>query len=470
MDVKGRQVTVTEAAALVRSRDTLTCGFVSGQPAGILDALGARDDLEDVVLYTGLLAAPYTLLSKPGVRVLSGFFGPIERMARAAGARIEFLPGDFHGLERLALRMKPRVVMAVTTPPDAEGWMSFGTHAGAAYAPFLQAAHAPDRLAIAEVNPRMPRVAGLPELGGHRVHVDQVDAWCVHEADLFTLPDEPASTTEAAIAAHVARVVEEGSTLQFGIGAVPNEIARILAGGPLGDFGIHTEMISDGVMQLHRAGKVTNRKGLYDGVSVATFALGSADLYRWLDANPEVRMLPVSATNEPSLLRRLRRFVSVNGALTVDLFGQVAADHVGGRQYSGVGGAESFVMGAGEAPGGKSLLCLKSTATVGGRAISTIVPELPGGTLVTTPRHHVQYVVTEHGAVDLSPLGDRARAEALIGIAHPDFRDALRVARPGRRDRAHRTADARGASPIAPPRPAAPPAVCHPWHAPRSQA
>ena len=201
----------------------------------------------------------------------------------------------------------------------------------------------------------MPRIAGLPELGDNRVHVSEVDAWTTYDAPLFELPDVPPSAEELAIADRVTALVGEGSTLQFGIGGVPTEIAHRLAAGALGDFGIHTEMISDGVMALHEAGKVTNQKGLYDGVSVATFTLGSDRLHRWLDGNPTVRMLPVSATNEPSLLRRLRSFVSVNGCLSIDLFGQVAADHIGGRQYSGVGGGESFVMGASEAPGGKSI-------------------------------------------------------------------------------------------------------------------
>jgi acyl-CoA hydrolase len=350
-------------------------------------------------------------------------------MARAAGARVDFLPGDFHGLERLALVHQPRVVLAVTTPPDADGWMSFGTHAGATYRPFVQAARDPARLAIAEANPRMPRVRGLPEHGENRVHVSEVDAWTTHEAPLLELPDAPPTAEELAIADHVMPLVRDGATLQFGIGAVPTEIARRLAAGRSGDFGIHTEMISDGVMALHEAGKVTNRrKGLYDGVSVATFALGGGALYRWLDDNPVVRMLPVAATNDPAVLHGLRDFVSVNACLSIDLFGQVAADHVGGRQYSGVGGGESFVMGAGEAPGGTSVLCLKSTATVHGTRISTIVAALPAGTLVTTPRHHVQWVATEHGAVDLSYLSDVERARALVAIAHPDHRAALAAA------------------------------------------
>jgi acyl-CoA hydrolase len=428
-----REISIAEAAGLIAPRDTVLCGFVSGQPKGILGALGARTDLEDVELSTGILAEPYALLQHQNIRVRSGFFGPIERMARAAGARVEFLPGDFHGLERLALVTKPRVVLAVTTPPDAEGWLSFGTHAGAAYRPFVEAARDPARLAIAEVNPHMPRVDGIPELGRNRIHLSEVDAWTTHDSPLLELPDVPAAPEELAIADHVVGLIASGSTLQFGIGAVPNEIASRLATGPLGDFGIHTEMISDGVMRLHDAGKVANRKGLYDGVSVATFALGSGALYRWLDGRREVRMLPVSATNDPALLQRLRRFVSVNACLCVDLFGQVAADHIGGRQYSGIGGAESFVMGATEAPGGKSILCLRSTAMVGGTRISTIVPEMASGTLVTTPRHHVQWIVTEQGAVDLSLRTDVERAEALIGIAHPDFRDELSrtIRRPG---------------------------------------
>jgi acyl-CoA hydrolase len=423
----GRRLEVAEAARLVRPHDTVLCGFAAGQPVGLLEALGARPDLEEVIVYTGLLIRPFAMLQNPGIRVVSGFFGPIERAARAVGRPIEYLPADFHGLERLALAMKPRVVLAATSPPDADGWLSFGVTAGASFRAFVEAARDPERVALAEVNPRMPRVAGLPELGRNRVHVSEVDGWVEYDTELIALSPTTPSAEESAIAAHATALVEPGSTLQFGIGAVPDEIARRLATGSVGDFGVHTEMIADGVMELHRAGKVTNRKGLYDGVTVATFALGSADLYAWLADNPVVRMLPVSAVNDPALHRRLRRFVSINGALAVDLTGQVAADRIGARQYSGVGGHEAFVTGGSEAPGGKSVLCLKSTVTVAGRRVSRIVSSFPPGTTVTTPRHHVQWVVTEHGAVDLSVLGDRARVGALIGLAHPDFRADLRA-------------------------------------------
>lgn len=422
-----RKTTLEEAVARVRPRDTLLCGFVAGQPAGFLEALGARGDLEEVALYTGLLARPYTLLANPKVRVVSGFFGPVERMAREAGANVGYLPADFNGLEHRAMRLAPRIVLAVTAPPDADGWLSFGLHAGASYRPFVAAMRDPARLAIAEVNPRMPRVGGLPELGGNRVHVSEVDAWYEHATEPVALPAAAPSPEDLAIARHASALVTPGAILQFGIGSIPDEIGRILADGPGGEYGIHTEMISDGVMRLHQAGKVSNRKPLYDGVSVATFALGSAALYAWLDGNPDVRMLPVTAVNELSVLERLDGLVSVNGALAIDLAGQVAADSIGGRQYSGTGGHESFVVGAATAPGGRSLLCLRSTVSVRGERISTIVATFGAGTMVTTPRHHTQYVVTEHGSVDLSVLDDRERPRALIEIAHPGFRDALRA-------------------------------------------
>src|SRR5207249_2695474 len=303
--------------------------------------------------------------------------------------------------------------------------------------PFLEAARDPARLAIAEVNPQMPRIDGIPELGRNRVHLSEVDAWVEHETELVTLPEEPPSPEELAIARRVCDLIPPEAILQFGIGAIPDEIARILAERPAGGFGIHTEMIADGVMRLHQAGKVTNRKPLYDGFTVATFALGSQTLYRWLDGNPSVRILPVTDVNESWVLRQLPRLTSINGALSIDLAGQVAADAVAGRQHSGTGGHESFVSGARAAPDGRSFLCLKSTATVGGRRISTIVSHFGGDTLVTTPRHHVQYVVTEHGAVDLSVLTDTERPRALIALAHPDFRDGLRasLARQGAEER-----------------------------------
>lgn len=423
-----KQLTIDEAVALIRPRDTIATGLATGQAVGLLEGIGRRTDLEYLRLYIGLMIAPYSFLLKPEVHVLSGFFGPIERAARAQGCNVEYVSEDFIGLERLALHLKPRVVLAPTTLPDADGWLSFGAHSGATTRPFLEAAADPNRLAIAEANVHMPRIGGVPAHGDNRVHVSQLDAWVHNDQPMVTLPNAVASSEDIAIAKFVSESIEDGANLQFGIGAIPNEIARILSNGSRGDFGIHTEMISDGCMHLQQSGKVLNRHTLYPGFTVATFALGSQELYDWLDNNPSVRMLPVSAVNDPAAVRNMEKFVSVNGALAVDLLGQVAADYVGGKQYSGVGGHELFVTGAGDAPRGKSFLCLKSTATVADALVSTILPRLPSEIAVTTPRHHVQYVVTEHGVAHIEGLGDRERARALVEIAHPDFRDELRAA------------------------------------------
>ena len=206
-------------------------------------------------------------------------------------------------------------------------------------------------------------------------------------------------------------------------GAVRSE----LAAGTLGGFGIHSEMFTDGLMRLHQAGKVTNaHKGVYDGVSVTTFALGTAELYRWLDGNDEVAFIDVAAVNDPTVIGHNANLVSINGALSVDLYGQVVADSIGGRQISGVGGHEDFVAGAELHLDAHALICLRSTAEVGGRQISRIAGLLPEGSVVSTPRHHTGVVVTEFGAAELMGLTVRERAHALVDIAHPDFRPELR--------------------------------------------
>jgi acyl-CoA hydrolase len=427
-DYQRRLRTPAAAAALLRPADTIAVPIATGQPAAFLAALGERADWTDLVLFGGLFVEPYSVAQRPGVRCISGFYGPVERMMVSAGARLDYLPADFLGWERYARVAKPRVMATNVAPIDERGFFSLGLHAGATFNALLSAAHDTERLAIVEVVRDMPHVYGLGQYGGHRIHVSEVD--CVIESDraAFTLPEVPPADEDAAIAAHVAALIEDGATLQFGIGAIPNRVGQILAAGDKGDLGVHTEMFVDGIMHLHQAGKVSNHKGVFDGFSIATFAAGSAELYRWLHRNPEVRMLPVAEVNDPAIIRRNRRMVSINGALAVDLSGQVMADTIGPRQYSGVGGHELFVIGAHDCPDGKSIIAVRSTATVKGQRVSTIVDALPGGTPVTTPRHHVQYVVTEHGVANLGMLTARERVHALSEIAHPDFRDQLRAA------------------------------------------
>ena len=421
-----------DAAKLVRDRDEIYLPLAPAQPAGLLAALARRERFDDLHVLCALLQERFPLLEHPGVRVTSQFFGHVERDLVRNGVAIDHLTSDFHGLELIARRTRPRVVATTVSPPDEDGFLSFGVHAGATIVPFLEAARDPERVAIAEVNSRMPRTRGLPELGSHHVHCSEVDAIVEHDAELFELSGKFRGDADARIAEHASGLVRDGATLQFGIGGIPNAIARILADGPRGGFGIHTEMLVDGVKLLHDAGKVENRKGVYDGFSVCTFALGSRALYDWAEREESLRFLPVSATNLPSIIGRNRDMISVNAAIMIDLSGQVVADTVAGRQHSGVGGHESFVTGAREADGGTSILCLHATANVHGERRSRIVAELPPGSIVTTPRHQVQWVATENGIANLFGVSRRERAERLIALADPDHRDELRAAARGR--------------------------------------
>jgi acyl-CoA hydrolase len=422
---RARLRTADEVAALVRDTDDILLPLAPAQPIGFLRALGRRERFTELEVWCALLQEPYELLTRPGVRTISQFFGIVERSLRAQGVPIEHVSADFHGLELLAQRIRPRLVASATSPPDVDGYLSFGLHAGASEAAFFEAARDPERLAIAEVNPRMPRTRGLDQYGGHRIHVTEVDAVLEHEQDLLALPESEPSAADRRIAELVGDLVPEGATLQFGIGGVPNEVAKVLANGPRGGFGIHTELLVDGVKLLHDAGKVTNEKGVYDGWSVCTFALGSRALYDWSEREPAVRFLPVSAINLPSVIKRNRRMVSINAAIMIDLSGQVVADTILGRQYSGVGGHESFVTGAREAEDGLSIVCLHSTAEVGGERRTKVVAELPPGSIVTTPRHQVHWVATEHGVANLFGLSDRERERALVQLADPAFRPEL---------------------------------------------
>lgn len=411
----------------MRPRDSLGIPLGPGQPAALLHALGERDDFEDLRVFGALLVDLFPLFARRGVRLRSGFFGPVERALAAAGHDVAFVPADFRRFAPILERLRPRVMATAVAPPDRHGRFSLSLHAGATVAELQRAGRDPERLLIAEVNPKLPRTFGLPPEHPHALAEHEIDVLVEGDREPPAIPDASPSDVDRAIAARACRYVEPGSTLQIGIGGVPNAIARLLAEGPGGDYGVHTEMFTTGLMRLHRAGKVTNRKGRHDGVSVCTFAAGSAELYAWLDEREEVRFLPVECVNDPSAIAANRRMLSINGALSVDLAGQVAADSLEGRQHSGIGGHEDFVAGASLPGVGRSLLCLPSTAQVGGRAVSRILASFPPGTLVTTPRHHVDVVITEWGAAELRDRSAGERARALVELAHPEFREALRA-------------------------------------------
>jgi acyl-CoA hydrolase len=420
-------VSADDAAAKVHAVDTLGLPLGPGQPGAFLDALGRRADWEDLRIGGALLTVLSTLFSHQNVHYLSGFFGPIERLLRDSGANIGFAPADFRRFTPLLEATPPRVMCTAASPADGDGWCSLSLHAGASVDQLHRAGADPERLLVVEVGERYPRTSGLP---GHRqaIHLDEIDLLVESDREPLTIDDPAPTDSERAIAEHVRAFVPDGATLQTGIGAVPSTVATLLAEGDGGDYGIHSEMFTTGLMRLHAAGKVTNRKGLYDGVSVVTFAAGTRELYDWLDGNTEVAFLPVDLVNSPEAIGRNRNMVTINAALAVDIHGQVVADTIGGAQYSGIGGHEDFVSGPALSLEARSLLCMPSTVTVGDELKSRIVPWFDAGTVITTPRHQVDVIVTEYGAAELQGKTVHQRGEALAAIAHPAFREGLRAA------------------------------------------
>jgi acyl-CoA hydrolase len=418
-------VTADEAAARLETSDTLGIPLGPGQPPEFLQALGRRDDWEDLRIYGALLAVGTELFNHPNVHYLSGFFGPLERMLRDAGANIGFVPADFRRLAPLLEEQAPRVMATVTAPPDANGYLSLSLHAGGTIDELHRAGADPDRLLIVEASERFPHTAGLAPEYPHALHVDEIDVLVESDAPPLALPDPPPTAADRAIAEHAARFIPDGATLQTGIGSIPSTLVQILAEGGGGRYGVHSEMFTTGLMRLHEAGKVANEKGQFDGVSVTTFAFGTEELYEWLNANHDVAFLPVDVVNNPDVIARNRGIVTINGALAIDIQGQVMADALESRQFSGIGGHEDFVSGPGLSLEDRSLLCLPSTAAIDGELKSRIVPWFEAGAVITTPRHQIDVVVTEYGIAELQGKTVHQRGEALAAIAHPDFRDEL---------------------------------------------
>lgn len=423
-----RELTPDEAAAELRSTDSLGLPLGPGHPGAFLEALGRRTDWEELRIGGSLLTVLTDLFSHPNVHYLSGFYGPIERLLRDSDANISFSPSDFRRGIPIYEAVHPRVMAASAAPPDADGFCSLSLHAGATVAAQEAAAADPERLLVVEVSERFPTTFGVAPDHMHRVHVDDIDVLVRSDREPIVIDDPPPTEVDAAIAENVRAFVPDGATLQTGIGSIPSRVATLLAEGPGGDYGIHSEMFTTGLMRLHQAGKVTNQKGQWDGVSVATFAAGTRELYDWLDDNRDVAFLPVDIVNSPEVIGRNRLCITINGALAVDIHGQVVADTIDGAQYSGIGGHEDFVSGPALSLAARSIICLPSTVSVGDELRSRIQPWFPAGTVITTPRHQVDVVVTEYGAAELQGLTVRQRGEALAAIAHPAFREDLRAA------------------------------------------
>ena len=423
-----RIVSPTEAAALIRPIDSIGMGLGPANPHAFLGALGARDDFEDLSIGGALVLGLFDIFSKPGVVYRSGFFGPAERFLAASGARVEHIPAGFRQFGPILEKSRPRVMVAQATRPDASGRVSLSLHLGGTYRALRAAAEDPERILMIETSPHLPWTTPL-DGSDNTLPLDMIDVLIEADEVPFVLPESPVSETDVRIAEQAVALIPDGATLQTGIGAIPSMVASRLAEKAGGGYGVHSEMLTDGIMRLHKAGKVTNTaKGIFEGVSVTTFALGSAELYEWLDHNEEVAFAPVELVNDPTVISRNRHFISINGGIAIDLYGQIVADSIDGRQISGVGGHEDFISGAEFELEDRSLVCLASTVEVAGERRSRILPSLPAGSVISTPRHHTGVIVTEFGAADVTGLTVRERAMALAEIAHPDFREGLRDA------------------------------------------
>lgn len=409
-------VSAEEAVRCIQSGDRVFVHSIAAAPRKLVEAMTARApelrDVEVVHLHTEG-PAPY---AEPGMeesfRVNALFVGANVRKALAEG-RGDYLPVFLSEVPLLFRRgiLPLDVALVHVSPPDRHGYCSLGVSVDATRAAVQTA-----RTVIAQVNRNMPRTHG-----DGLIHVDRIHHLCESDEPIHEHPHHPPSEQERAIGRHVASLVEDGATLQMGIGAIPDAVLAALKDHR--DLGVHTEMFSDGVIELVERGVVNGaRKKVHPGKLVGGFALGTRRLYDFIDDNPLVQMLDIAYVNDAAVIRRNPKVTAINSAIEVDLTGQVCADSIGELQYSGVGGQMDFIRGASLSEGGKPIIALPSVTS---RGESRIVAHLKPGAGVVTTRAHVHYVVTEYGVANLYGKNLRQRARELIAIAHPQHRDAL---------------------------------------------
>lgn len=419
---RSRLTTPQEAVKAVKSGDRIFLTANASVPMQLLEALVERaPELEDVEICHCLTFCPsdYVAPAMQGhLRVNSMFVSGNVRQAVNEG-RADFTPvmlSEFPLLFKNGL-LKADVAFIHVSPPDENGVCSLGTEAGLS----ITAAESA-QIIIAQVNEQMPRT-----LGDTRMHIDRMDYvvpvdWPISEHAMGQKGDQ---TVVEKMAAHIAELIPDGATMQLGIGAVPDAVLKHLYTKK--DLGVHSELFSDGVIDLVEAGVITNaRKNIHTGKIVAGFILGSKRLYEWVDNNSIVELYRTEYVNDPFVIAQNDRMVAINSALEVDLTGQVCADSIGPRQYSAVGGQLDFTYGAARSKGGLPIIALPSTAVMkDGTLVSKIVPMLKHGAGVVTSRNHVHYVVTEFGVAALYGKSVRQRTQELIKVAHPQFRDEI---------------------------------------------
>lgn len=412
-----RATTADDAVACVKSGHRVFVHGACATPTPLTNALAQRRDVENVRLYHLHTAGPAAWLGPEAqglFRSVSLFTGGPLRGAVNEGTadHVPIFLSDIPGLF-LSRQVQLDVAILQVSPPDCHGLCSLGTSIDAA-----RAAADTAKVVIAEINEQMPRT-----LGDSTLPMQRINAFISTNRPLHEHHPEPESLIESRIGELIAPMIENGSTLQMGIGGIPDAVLARLHDKR--DLGIHSEMFSDRVVELVESGAVTNKlKAVGRGRIVTSFINGTRRLFDFVHDNPAVAFYPCDWTNDTAIIRRNPKVVAINSAIEVDLTGQVCADSIGHRIFSGIGGQMDFIRGAALSPGGKPIIALPATAA--GGKVSRIVSQLNPGAGVVTTRGHVHWVVTEYGAVNLHGMTLRERAEALISIAHPDFRAGLR--------------------------------------------
>ncbi len=417
--------TPEEAVAVVKDGDWVDYTSTLGKPVLLDQALAKRrDELKDVKIRGNLIDGPIEVAecdeSQEHFVYHSWHCSSYERKLCDRGL-CYYIPMVFHNnAAYYEYFIKVNVVMVSVSPMDKHGYFNFSVNTGVA-GPICRKAD----IVIVEVNRHLPRIHGGND---ECIHISEVDYIVEGHHEPFTdlLPIQT-KETDRQIAEHIIPYIVDGATLQLGIGSIPNAVGEIIAKTDIQDLGMHTELCTDAFLSLHRAGKLTNRRKSIDrGKGVFGCAVGSSELYEWLDDNPGVAAYPLEYVNRPFTIAQLDNMVSINGCVAVDLYGQVAAESAGNRQISGTGGQLDFLAGASASRGGKAFICMKSTYhdRDDGTVHSRIRPQFDGD-IITSPRSEVYFIATEYGVVNLEGMSTWERAELLIGIAHPDFRDEL---------------------------------------------
>ena len=419
-EYKKKLISIPEAVGKLNSHQTLSVAMAASEPPGLLSELGNhRDRLEEVKVWVCLPLGVYSFVLDPSMDghffIENWFYGNADRKVHSEG-RESYIPNNLHqaATKKLyATQNKVNVFFGTATPPDSRGYMSLSL----GLVMEKQLIEAAD-LVILEINENLPWT-----LGDTQIHISEVDYVVENHGAITELPVTPPTEAEEKIGRFIVDLIEDGSTLQLGIGGIPNAITPFLMDRK--DLGIHTEMFTDGMVDLYNAGVITNRKKtLWKGKMVGAFALGTKKLYDFVNNNLGVEFQQGCVTNDPYVIGKNYRMISINTALQIDVFGQVCSQSIGFKHFSGTGGQLDTHRGAQLSNQGRGIIALRSTAKNG--EISTIVPILSQGAEVTIPSHDIDTVVTEFGIADLKGLCVRDRALALINIAHPKFRDQLK--------------------------------------------